>query len=854
MQQLNDQLFRASDSLRYHYQAAAAANYAGARREDRKHDESTFSALESLARHYKTALRQMMDSATPLLSSDRGGDRPQSRHSGRPPTPQSAVPPLILKRSDIDPLLDQIQYGCCHNNNENSIFCYSHSDLQSRVVAVLNAVLRVQMQCGDVRSHDSSENRLTERLWDVCQAILKDMAKNGVAPSTVLLSSLAVTLKEYYQRKKGQQQGDGATQLLVLLQLVQEAQNGDNQTDDQWTVVWNMYLSSLCDQVLETRNPAHPNLEKAAKFLLQPLETEVIAKDLPTFEPDVISFNTVLDVAAKVGNQTIIESLWNHMKASSDKPLQPDVRSYNARLAATPDPTKQLEIFDTEMFPSLHQSRGSSFTDIYDAFTIDLLLGPLVRAGRTDDLYQLIERWIASTATMEPYRQRKLLQDKFCAFLNSATKLNDGGRSARDLFSRFVIVNATETEPTLDSKQVVLPERRHFNVLLEAYASSAHQALQQIKKHSAMPEASRNFEYLEMLKSSRDTNVFDAKQLYDTMIWLNRSEPIRNIFPDDYTWSTMTRCCNSSKQVAVIIKHAAACGPPSPVVVRSAIDICGLLEDPSMACILFEKYGNLDSNPFANKRSCNVLLNALADGAKLGNTILSFNGKISETSCVAVLEGLTCTDAVLVILEKMREKDSRTYCNAAAAMQYASSEHRDTKIIAMELFRNATKDGVPADGRLLNAIIRCFGDDIDSALKKWKMKLRPACISLEYRDKSGRRRNDRELNLLAAYDGLVYVCGRAERPDIAVRIAYAMRKEGIELSERTFNSYMSGKRRRQAILEENPSSSSPKRIFSTILPRIRLTKEYEDLLYVECKKYDTRDRRTEKDKRVKIIV
>ena len=105
--------------------------------------------------------------------------------------------------------------------------------------------------------------------------------------------------------------------------------------------------------------------------------------------------------------------------------------------------------------------------------------------------------------------------------------------------------------------------------------------------------------------------------------------------------------------------------------------------------------------------------------------------------------------------------------------------------------------------------------------------------------------------MLAAYSGLLYVCGRAERPDIAVRIVYAMKnKEDIEITETAYNNYQSGKsaRKNEAI------ANQPKSGWREILPKIDMVKQYENILYVECKKYDTRDRRMEKDNRIRIIV
>ena len=202
----------------------------------------------------------------------------------------------------------------------------------------------------------------------------------------------------------------------------------------------------------------------------------------------------------------------------------------------------------------------------------------------------------------------------------------------------------------------------------------------------------------------------------------------------------------------------------------------------------------------------------------------------------------------------------------------------------MGLFRNATSiDGVSADGRFVNALFRCFGDDIDAALAAWKQEIRKACVDHENRPRREPPSNQRTRakNLIAAYNGLLYVCGRALRPDIAVRVAYAMNREGLEPNDVSLNNYNAGKRRRprtdkgsrrdaEGKFEKSegdgasgtmrPESSkfgfasSLKLKVPKLIPKIDFVEQYENLLYVECTKYNQNDRRREGDKRVRIIV
>jgi hypothetical protein len=73
-----------------------------------------------------------------------------------------------------------------------------------------------------------------------------------------------------------------------------------------------------------------------------------------------------------------------------------------------------------------------------------------------------------------------------------------------------------------------------------------------------------------------------------------------------------------------------------------------------------------------------------------------------------------------------------------------------------------------------------------------------ACIAYENRkrNKATPTNRPKAKNLLAAYNGLLYVCGRALRSVIGFCVVYAMNKEGVEPTE-PLNCYRSGKRVRQ---------------------------------------------------------
>ena len=77
-------------------------------------------------------------------------------------------------------------------------------------------------------------------------------------------------------------------------------------------------------------------------------------------------------------------------------------------------------------------------------------------------------------------------------------------------------------------------------------------------------------------------------------------------------------------------------------------------------------------------------------------------------------------------------------------------------------------------------------------------------------------------------------------PDIATRIAYAMKKSNVEPSEVTLNSYLAGKR---VAIDKFGEGKN-----------LRLQNQYESLLSVECLKYNEKDKRRANDRKIRIIL
>jgi pentatricopeptide repeat protein len=295
----------------------------------------------------------------------------------------------------------------------------------------------------------------------------------------------------------------------------------------------------------------------------------------------------------------------------------------------------------------------------------------------------------------------------------------------------------------------------------------------------------------------------------------------------------------------------------------------GDLGDASSLLWLFAKYAPTTT------RTWNVLLGSFAKvaehteqhtiNANTSAVAMAFqNSSMSSSnpSFHRFLQETNLFDVVQKILKGMSEEeyldgitapiaDSQTFCVAATALQYDPTV---SSALANSLFQSASKLCIPADGRFINAVMRCFGNDIDAALTAWRDNIRPKCIALEKRVLSSSISSSGTKNLVAAYNGLLYVCGRALRPDVALRVVYAMNKDGIEPNETSLNSYRSGTRIQQKIRGRNKEDGGSRGLRSTIERTLKLREQFESLLVVECTKYDQNDRRRNGEQRVRIIL
>jgi hypothetical protein len=650
----------------------------------------------------------------------------------------------------------------------------------------------------------------------------------------------------------------------VIRRLGQVATVQSTSTSTGISVVsFNIYLAALCDdstssatisttdksssssssqsqrrrvsQNSNSRTNAN-SLETACQWLLQP---DKARRELGVV-PEAISYATVLHAAASLGNRTMSDAVWNGMV---NQGLLPTVYAYNARLKIVASRGLDRDEQALQIWQDIRKDPRL----VPDRYTIDLILLPLIRAGKIGEVESLLDRFVSSNSGV-------VVSNAFGAFLGTIVQGREVA-SASALFSIYILPALESVVSGEAVSRLVKPATRHFNILIDGYRQLATAGLN--NSTSTEVEGDDDDDTTTTTLEGKDEFV-QGWNLYHLMI---KSPALQ---PDAYTITSMMGLCQSPAELSDLLGQAVndfgiEC---SSVVLRATLTAYGELGDPSSACWVFAKY--MPSSRGA--RDWNVLAGALAKGAAIdGSTRLDIYSadaartltrdkfEASQHALVKLLNGRPCGNAVNTLLDLMSghldsdglpvpASDSQTYCIAASALQYGPSNPDQ----AISIFHNATVAGIPADGRFINAVLRCFGDDIAAALTAWKSDIRPACIAYETRarNKATPTNRPKGKNLLAAYNGLLYVCGRALRPDIGLRVVYAMNKEGVEPTEISLNCYRSGKRVRQ---------KDAKSGFS-LLQQINLIDPYESLMYVECTKYDLNDMRRSGERRVRIIV
>ena len=580
------------------------------------------------------------------------------------------------------------------------------------------------------------------------------------------------------------------------------------------------------------------------------VETE--AKQVLRIQPDTASYATVLQAAAVLNDDKLARFLWT--KQLENKVVR-DVYSYNSYLRALSRGPQDVATRDMEMLNVFHNMTNVDCVP-GDRFTLDLLSLPLIRAGRQDEWMAMVDQFFLAHVD-----KSDLVANTFSALLSTLVKGNEV-MTARKLFDFYLL-------PTLGRAQ---PKARvkHFNILIDGYRR----------------ELNRREECVSELEEGRLLEM-EGIRLY---LKLTKS----GLHPDAITLTSVLGLTSNSYELASILLAAKTKYgiQVTPIVLRAILSACGKFGDASSACWFFDEFFHANREAI---KTVNSLLQALAKGTSAESThsILA----ISKSTAASVfkdhsegpsddgtgngterrerrrflfklseeLDGLEPSWAALKVLDAMSasrtEKtttttttsskegrgrkrsfslppDSQSFCNVATAIN-SRSDDCNTEV-AIDLYQKATANGIAFDGRFVNTLLLCFGTDIKSALTLWKKEIRFECLRFEEQKNQSSIRSQPKKNLQASYHGLLHVCGRALRPDIAVRLVSAMNKENVVVNEMALQCYQAGKRRR-------PDDVVPR-------SKVLLSGQFEKILAVECTTFDVNDKRRDRDLKIRIIL
>ncbi|GFH47783.1 hypothetical protein CTEN210_04258 [Chaetoceros tenuissimus] len=610
-----------------------------------------------------------------------------------------------------------------------------------------------------------------------------------------------------------------------LMQKLSKACDVTKETLD--IVALNTYISALCDVI-----PSSKNDYELVQEVMTLLKTE--SSTMP--KPDVMTFNIALNLAANLGNETLVNDTIHLMKHQG---ILPDIVTYNAMLKAAPTSEFKAKVVDEIL-------EKKELTP--DRFTIELALIPLVDQGRIADLLQLLQTFRSSN------EKEYVLQNAFSTYLLTLVKAGEVD-IARAIFDTCLLSPSLEqADTTIEimkhvreegvelSFRPLKPITRHFNALFEGYKML-------------------NDPYTKISESKTQTSPpVHCLTLFQHM-------KCQNVLPDSYSTTLLMSLQKNSKDITNLFNSLVEYADINldPPIYHSLMMAYGSIGDASSVCHVFDHM--LKADVLAKSlNSWNVFLTALsksciqtesdiidceqADAKRLDLPECNASVKFaSNETLVDIVKGHSPAEASKLLLElmvKSTQTDSdastfilrpngQTFCLVASALSHSDNI---SSAEVLELYKNAIENDIVLDGRFLNALLRCYGDDIQKALQTWKTTYRLAILASSTDDSMTNRRFTKVgKSLIAAYHGLMHVAGKAYRPDIALRIAYAMTKEGLEPTEAALNAYNAGVRLRDMDLE-----------------KVRLHTQYEKLLLIECSNYCPNDKRKLKEKRVRIII
>ena len=169
-------------------------------------------------------------------------------------------------------------------------------------------------------------------------------------------------------------------------------------------VVFNTYLAALCD-TMKSKKVEDVRIELIDEAL--ELLYHQSSRDKYNFpDPNVMSFNTVLNAAAAMKNQTMIEEIIDTMK---ERDIVPDIVTYNALLKEASTPSEKMDLIqEIRSFPGI----------AFDKYTVELTLLSFVAEGLISEMLDMLKEFCVLK------EEEYILSNAFSTFLLTLVKVS----------------------------------------------------------------------------------------------------------------------------------------------------------------------------------------------------------------------------------------------------------------------------------------------------------------------------------------------------------------------------------------------------------------------------------------------
>ena len=379
----------------------------------------------------------------------------------------------------------------------------------------------------------------------------------------------------------------------VLLNLAGVCRRTTDDTAAVDIVAFNTYVSAICEAAVSSQTDTSEQLLLKALGLLKSDTTK--SRFCLKQEFDHYSFNPLLGAVAKLASPSNGQStktlLLATMKRMRSLGLHADDYAQNSRLRAAI--ACDGDDAGVTMFWDIFSQRP------LDGYSIGLMIGPLLRTGRKEELITVMSNFYSDNASTDG----KTVSSAFESYFSSLVGLGEIGL-AKSLFERFFLCEHSSTSCERvevlvlnhDEGGSLRPTRKMFNILLSGYST--------LRKNAADKRGPSHGE-----EDQFPPEMDEAFDLFNSMIEAG-------VQVDSYTTSAMMTLCRKSDEPQKVTNLLRAFENNmsydfSPAAYRSIISAYARTNEPSSSIIIWEEMCKSRPNVLKNRDTWNTLLGAV---------------------------------------------------------------------------------------------------------------------------------------------------------------------------------------------------------------------------------------------------